>query len=215
MNARLLLLTLSVIGTGAAVAVFGDQMSSLGDALALGAATLSLVASAPLFAPVAAVFRRPVPGRSVEMPLTHFDLGYRAFTAGDFATAIAELEHVLGCNAGDLDARYYLGLSLAGIRRHEEAVAALRQVIERRPRDARAHYHLAFSLAGSGQYFSARRAMHEALRLDPRITRAGHSDMMAPWWETIVAPELATAESEGLTGGRTAPLRQRAPLPAA
>ncbi|MBI2843035.1 MAG: tetratricopeptide repeat protein [Armatimonadetes bacterium] len=98
--------------------------------------------------------------------------GLKAYKAGDYAAAVAELEQATLENPQDFEAFLYLGAAYAGVARHNAAIGAFKRAEELRPNDARIHYNLGQAYEAAGVPKEAFFEYSYALRLNPYHTLA-------------------------------------------
>jgi choline-sulfatase len=96
----------------------------------------------------------------------------RLLSAGDFRSADAILESVLGESPGNVSALILLGSSRIEAGRPLEAVEPLRRAAELAPHKADTQFNLGLALLGSGDAAGAAEAWRRTLRLAPRYEAA-------------------------------------------
>ena len=100
------------------------------------------------------------------------DLGKAAADSGRAGEAIRHYAAALQVRPDYFDARYNLGLTLAGLRQFDAAVAQYRAALRLKPDDADAHNNLGLALASSGHGGDAMHEYREALRIKPDSAEA-------------------------------------------
>jgi len=103
----------------------------------------------------------------VQSARSHADRGVRAYEAGRFAEAEAELRQALAAAPQDASIHLNLGSALAKLGRRAEAVSAYRTSLRLDPKNIQAHFNLATLLAAKGELSAAVELYRDGLKLDP------------------------------------------------
>jgi len=98
--------------------------------------------------------------------------GLEAYKAGDYETAVSELEQATLEDREDYQAFLYLGAAYAAAGRYNAAIGAFKRAAELKPDDARAHYNLGQAYEAAGVPREAFYEYSRALSVDPHYAPA-------------------------------------------
>ncbi len=107
----------------------------------------------------------------MEQSGSHYERGMQALKAGDFDTAIAELEEASRENHQDYRVFNCLGAAYAGKERYEKAIGAFKQAEQLAPGIAKTHYNIAQAYEAVGILTEAEYEYEKALAIDPNYGR--------------------------------------------
>lgn len=102
----------------------------------------------------------------------HHERGLAAMRAGDFDTAIAELEEATRESHSDYKFFNYLGAAYAAKGRFEKAIGAFKTAEQIAPGVAKTHYNIAQAYEAVGILTEAEYEYEKALSLDPEYAKA-------------------------------------------
>ena len=101
------------------------------------------------------------------MAVDHCAAGVMAFNAGDYDTAVQELEFASVTDPGDFRAFTFLGATYAQQRRYNAAIGAFKRASTLKPGVAKVHYNLAQAYEAAGVPTEAWFEYKKALEIDP------------------------------------------------
>ncbi|NLN76750.1 MAG: tetratricopeptide repeat protein [Armatimonadetes bacterium] len=98
--------------------------------------------------------------------------GVAAFKAGDYDTAVEELEAVTKSDPANHKAFCYLGATYAAKQRYNAAIGAFKSAQQIAPGVASIHYNIAQAYEAGGVYSEAEYEYGRALEINPNYTLA-------------------------------------------